>query len=333
MTLVAIKMNVTFSNKPRFSEYKVDQDFNERKNKLVPLMENFLSKHPLFLDSNVNVTFLHSGVSSLVSIIETTEKKSILKIPLSKLNARLEGVFLKAWQDAGVKVPHVLEEGEIGEHPYILMEYIDSETISNTYTQEEMLEKNIYEDLGKLLKKMHQVKSKGFSNIVNKESNPEYPNISSWLAGDSNIQNQMEYVKEHNILNDQRHGSINNVLEIIISTLGDTTESVYCHNDFHEGNIFVTEKSFTVFDPWPCFHHPFTDIARSLILFSKNNMSSISKQFLGGYFVDEKYDEKLLHAFLFLNIALKIPYMHKTSNVKKIKMLQEYLEEKKYLLV
>lgn len=322
---------ITFLNEPKLSKHEVDQDFNERREKLVPLMKDFLMQHPLFFGKNVSVTFLHAGVSSLVSIIETAEQKLILKIPLSSLNSRLEGVFLKAWESVGVKVPHILEEGQIGEHFYVLMEYIDSDTVSSKYTADELLQKNMYEDLGKLLRKMHEVKTEGYSNIVNKKSEPEYSTIASWLAGDSSMQKQVEYVKEHHLLHDKKHGSIDDVFKILISNIGDSKESVYCHNDFGPGNIFATEP-FTVFDPWPCFHHPFMDVTRSLIVSSKEDLSEISKQFLNGYFGDEQYDKKLFHAFLILNITVKLPYMHKTNRTEKIEGLQKYLEETKDLL-
>jgi len=325
-------VSVNFSNEPKLSEHEVDQKFNERRTKLVPLMKNFIAQHFLFSGKKVNVTFLHAGVSSLVSILETSEQKLILKIPLSELNSRLEGVFLKVWENVGVKVPHVLEEGEIGEHFYVLMEYVDSDTLSSKYKREESLEKNVYHDLGKLLRKMHEAKTEGYSNIVNKKSTPEYFSITEWLKGDSNMQTQVEYVKEHKLLDDEKHGSIDDVFKILISTIGDSKESVYCHNDFGGGNVFATEP-FTVFDPWPCFHHPFMDITRSLIIISKGGVGKAGEQFLDGYFGDEKYDKKLFHAFLVLNITAKLPYMHKTKGTEKIEGLQKYLEQTKDLLV
>ncbi len=325
-------MRITFLNKPKLSEHEVDQDFNERRGKLIPLMEEFLIKHPLFVDKNISVTFLHAGVSSLVSIIETSEKKLVLKIPLSRLNSRLEGVFLKAWEDVGVKVPHVLEEGEIGDHFYVLMEYVDSETVSIKYTAKESLEKNVYHDLGKLLRQIHEAKTEGYSNIVNKKSEPEYFSIAEWLKGDISMQTQVEYVKEHKLLDNEKHGSIDDVFNILVSSIGDSKESVYCHNDFGEGNVFATEP-FTVFDPWPCFHHPFMDITRSLILISKGGLGKAGEQFLEGYFGNEEYDKKLFHAFLILNITVKLPYMHKTKGTEKIEGLQKYLEETKHRLV
>lgn len=322
---------IIFLNEPKLSEHEVDQDFNERRIKLVPLMKDFIAQHPLFSDKKVTVTFLHTGVSSLVSIIETSEQKLILKIPLSKLNSRLEGVFLKAYKNVGVKVPHVLEEGEIGEHFYVLMEYIDVDTLSSKYTAQELLEKNVYHDLGKLLRQMHAAKTEGYSNIVNKKSEPEYFSITEWLKDDESMQKQVAYVKEHELLDDETHGSIDDVFKILISSIGNSKESVYCHNDFGGGNVFATEP-FTVFDPWPCFHHPFMDITRSLINISKEDMGTQAEQFLNGYFADENYDKKLFHAFLMLNIVVKLPYMHKTKGTERIKGLQKHLEQTKNIL-
>ncbi len=327
-----ISHKIIFTNAPKLSEHEVDQKFNDRRKKLIPLIEDFLSQHALFKDKEVNVTFLHAGVSSLVSIIETLDKKLILKIPLAIPSSRLEGAFLNAWESAGVKVPHVFEEGPIGEHFYILMEYIDSVTVGVKHNATVKLDKNIYYDLGKLLRKMHEVKSEGYSNIVNKISEPEYLSIAEWLKGDSSMQIQIEYVKEHQLLDDKKHGSIEEVFKILITGIGESKESVYCHNDFGGGNVFATEP-LTVFDPWPCFHHPFMDITRSMILISKEGVGKVGQQFLDGYFGNEKYDKKLFHAFLILNIVVKLPYMHKTKGLEKIEGLQNYLERTRYLLL
>ena len=65
---------ITFTNEPKLSEHEVDQKFNERREKLVPLVRDFIAQHPLFSGKNVNVTFIHAGISSLVSIVETPGK-------------------------------------------------------------------------------------------------------------------------------------------------------------------------------------------------------------------------------------------------------------------
>lgn len=323
---------INFINQPKYSEHEADRDFNERREIFIPKIKEFISIHPLFLNKKVDITFMHSGISSLVSVVEANDIKLVLKIPLSRTNSRLEAVFLNAWKDLGVKVPHIFEEGEIGEQPYTLMEYIDSKTISNAYTKEEMIEKNIYLELGKLLRKMHGAKAQGYSNIVNKKNEPEYSSISEWLNGDANMQTQIEYVKENMLLNADKHGSIDNVFNTLITNIGDSKASVYCHNDFGGGNVFATEP-FTVFDPWPCFHHPFMDVTRSLVhKISNGKLGKTSEQFIEGYFGDEKYDKKLFHAFLFLNITVKLPYMHKTKKMEKIEGLQQFLESTKEYL-
>ncbi len=323
---------VTFINEPKLSEHEVDIKFNERRRKLVPQIRDFIAQHPLFISKKTGVTFLHTGISSLVSIIDTEDKKLILKIPLNEVDSRLEGMFLKAWENVNVKVPHVHEEGQIGDHSYILMEYVDSDTISKKYKDGDPFGDNVYRDLGQLLRGMHKVKTEGYSNIVNKKSSPEYFSITAWLEGDTNMQNQIEYVKEHKLLDDTKHGSIDDVFKILISTIRDSKETVYCHNDFGGSNVFATEP-FTVFDPWPCFHHPFMDVTRSLILISEGELSKVGEQFLDGYFGSENYDKKLFQAFLFLNATVKLPYMHKTKRTNKITNLQKNLEQTRDLLI
>lgn len=315
---------VKFLNEPKLSEHQADADFNQRRLVLLPVLKEFLSGHTLFYDKEVEVTFLHTGVSSLVCIIDSGTNKYVLKIPLSILTSGLEGTFLKAWENVGVHVPHIFEEGNIGNHFYTLMECIPTNTLAEKYSHEELLEKKIYEKLGVLLKKMHQVKTEGYSNIVNDKIHPQYETIATWFSCDTRSKEQFSYVQEKALLDESLHGSIEDVRTIIVSRVGDKKETVYCHNDFHTGNIFNTNP-MTVFDPWPCFHHPYMDIARSIILASKDNVIDITQQFIEGYFAGEDCDRQLLQAFIILNIWVKLPYMHKTGKISTIETLKEYL--------
>jgi len=320
--------NVIFINEPKFSEHEVDFDFNERRKNLIPKLKDLILQHEFFVDKNVEVTFLDTGISSLVSILNTGEKKYIIKIPLSKLTSGLESKFLKAWEGFGVKVPHIFDEGKIGEHFYIIMEYVEAQLLSQKYTPDKLIENKTYKDMGVILRKMHQVKSVGYSNIVNDKIDTEYSNITDWLAGDTRTNEQIAYVREHKILNDIDHGSIEDVLGVIISNVGSEQETVYCHNDFHNGNIFATEP-LTVFDPWPCFHHPYMDIGRSVFFAIRAGGYEAGSKFTEGYFDGEEYDHKLLQAFVTLNIWIKIPHMHKRGEIEDIKALQKYLSETK----
>ncbi len=317
---------ITFLNEPKLSEHEADTNFNERRTALLPVLKDFISNHFLFLSKKVDITFLHAGVSSLVCILDTMEQKYILKVPLSLLTSGLEGSFLKVWEDSGVRVPHVFEEGTLGDHFYVLMEYIEAQTLIQKYSNEELLEKRAYYDLGKMLRKMHATKTEGCSNIVNDKKGPGYQTVAEWLESDTRTKEQFAYVKENQLLNDRDHGSIEEVCRLIISRIGNNKETVYCHNDFHTGNVFATEP-LTVFDPWACFHHPYMDIARSIILASKVGLDEVTKQLVEGYFDGEEYDQVLLRAFITINIWVKLPYMHKTKQIETIEDLRKYLNQ------
>ena len=105
---------ITFLNEPKLSPHDVDQKFNERRISLVHDIKDYISTSTLFKNKQTSITFVEKGVSSLVSIIETDGKKMVLKIPLSLTNSFGEAQFLKVWEQAGVRVPHVIDEGFIG---------------------------------------------------------------------------------------------------------------------------------------------------------------------------------------------------------------------------
>src|SRR3989344_7939285 len=122
--------NIIFKNEPKLSEHEVDSKFNERRITLIPFVKDFISNHDLFKDKGVSVTFAQKGISSLVCIIESLNEKLVLKIHLSVSHSLGEGQFLKVWEQAGVKVPHVIEDGMLNGHAYTLMQYIDAPMLS-----------------------------------------------------------------------------------------------------------------------------------------------------------------------------------------------------------
>ena len=126
-------IKLVFLNEPLYSEHEADTVFNERRKELIPKVATFLEGHQLFSGMQLQVTFLHTGISSFVCIVDTGEKKYILKIPLSILTSGLEGTFLQAWENVGVKVPQVFEEGKVDQYFFILMEYIDINTLNKIY--------------------------------------------------------------------------------------------------------------------------------------------------------------------------------------------------------
>lgn len=315
---------IVFRNEPKLSEHEVDSKFNERRMNLVHFVKDFISSNERFKNKDISVTFADRGISSLISVIETADEKLVLKIPLSIKYSRGEAQFLKVWEESGIKVPRVYEEGELGGHPFTLMEYVDAPILGDVYSNEELIEKKIYLELGRILRVMHTPEAEGYGLVVNGKA--EYPKFSDLLEG-HDMQKRLQYVKENKLLGD-KHGSLDIVTQILIKYF-ENKKSSYCHDDFGPYNMFATNP-ITVFDPNPRFNNGYLDLGRSLCVRIGHGISP--EQLIEGYFGNELYDKKALHASILLNIYMKLPYAHKTKKLKNIKNWQEYLAENKHLL-
>lgn len=320
----SIMMKVIFTNEPRLSEHAVQQKLNERRLNLVSHIREYLSTCALFKNKKVSVTFADTGVASLVSIIEADGEKLVLKIPLILHGSSGEAEFLKVWEQAGVKVPHVFADGVINGHQYCLMEYIDAPRLNEVYSQEEFAEKGIHFEMGQTLRKMHKPEAVGYGSPV--AGKAEFSKFNDWLMSDD-IQERISYVSENNILGGE-HGSISKALEVLRLHVGNNKSS-YCHDDFGATNIFATHP-ITVFDPNPRFNSAYIDLGRSLVFGISGGM--FPAQLVYGYFEDEPYDEKVLHASILLNSYNKLSYWHKTKKYPQIENIQKYLTENKHLL-
>ncbi len=322
---------IILNNQPKLSEHEVDQKFNARRINLIPFVKEFISNHPKFKDKEVQITFAEKGASSLVSIIESSDEKTILKVPLSLAHSLGEAQFLKVWEKAGVKVPHVLEDGMINGHAYTLMEYVDAKILKDVYRKGEMIRKEMYIELGKILRVMHEPEAEGYGRIV--DGKAQYLTFNEWLAGED-VQKHIKYVQENKLLGEE-HGSISFAFEILKEHAEKENKSSYCHDDFGTANIFATEP-LTVVDPNPRFNNGYIDLGRSMIIAIANNSgraeAEIVDQFIEGYFAGKPFDRRALQAAMLLNIYMKFPYQHKTKSLDRMKNLQTYIIQTKHLL-
>ena len=316
---------ITFTNEPKLSEHEVDKDFNATRLNLLPHIRDFISHHERFSGKEVGVTFATKGISSLISFIETANEKLVLKVALSKEYAEGEALFLKVWEEAGVRVPHVLEDGRLGERSYLLMEYIDAPTLKDKYTSEELLEKGIFLEMGRLLRRMHTPEAEGYGRVM--DNKPEYPNFKDWLFG-SFVEGRLKYVEEHNLLSEEC-GDIADAREILLGHVNENTKSRYCHDDFGTNNLFATNP-ITVFDPSPRFNNGYLDLGRSLC----NHIGAglFPTELIEGYFGGAPYNERALHAAIFINAVMKMPYRHERNRLESIQNMQNYLIQNQNLL-
>ncbi|MFA6445889.1 MAG: phosphotransferase [Candidatus Paceibacterota bacterium] len=319
---------IELKNEPKLSEHEADKIYNERRIALVPYIKDFVSKSERWRGKDVSITFVERGVSSLVSIIETGDEKVILKIPLGLNFSDGESIFLRTWEVSGVKVPHVIEDGVLNGHSYILMEYIDAPRLEEIYTDEESLQKNIPEEMGRIFHNMHKPVAEGYGRVM--KGKAEYREFKLWLNG-SQMKTMIDFVEEKKLLTEE-HGSLELARKILLLFIKKEAKSSYCHEDFGASNVFAT-KPFTVFDPNPVFNHAYYDLGRSIVLaMTKDGGNRAVEQLIKGYFDGKPYNKKALQSFILINAYMKFPYWYKTKRTKLIAKLQEYLIKTKHLL-
>jgi fructosamine-3-kinase len=267
----------------------------------------------------VEVTFAHKGVSSLICVIETPEGKVVLKIPLSIANTLGEGTFLRTWEEAGVKVPQVIEEGKIGEHPYLLMEYVDAPLLGEKFNSKELNEKGMYFEIGAILRKMHEPKGEGYGRLL--DGKAEFATFKDYLASE-NMQKRFHTIEEKKLLGEE-HGSLSVACDILLEYVGANTKSSYCHFDFGSSNMFATSP-ITVFDPNPELNNGYMDLGRTVVIRIAND-GIFPQQLVDGYFAGQSYNKKVLQAAILIQSYKKFYYWSQVKKEKGIKNVQEYL--------
>lgn len=315
---------IHFKNSPKLSEHEKDQRDNEKRLLLVPIIEQYLANPERFQGKEMSVNFSETGVSSLVALLETPEEKLVLKIPLASTPIENEGHFLQTWEEYGVSVPHIVEEGDLEGHRYTLMEYIEAPTLSTSHTYSELVEEKKFVDIGQTLRKMHSPQTEGYGRVLNGQA--EYATFADWLQG-TDIQNKITYTRENKLLGE--HEEFLPTAYSLLTNHADTQQhSTLCHNDLAAYNIFDTEP-ITVFDPDPRLNNGYIDLGRSIVIaLAHSGLPETAQQIIEGYFGTEPYDKEVLKASILLNCCIKFPRWHSRenlNNIEKFKQRQQHV--------
>ncbi len=315
---------ITFSNLPKLSPHEVYTPFNERRGALIPHIEKYLNEHPLFRGKDIEVFFPSAGAASLTCILNVSGDKKVLKIPLSpKSFYEQEGSFLRAWENVGVAVPHVIEEGVIDGGHYLLMDFVDAKTLQETYKKGEVIRKEIFVKMGNLLRHMHEAKSEGFGSVKNGKGC--YARFDEWLSDE---------IPRRKISQESTTHDFSRAMTILTTYIGTSSQSSYCHNDFAYQNIFATEP-LTVFDPVPIFNHPYMDLASAIAKAIGRGISDeASTQLIKGYFGDDLVvDRRALQAALVIQSHILFSTWIQTGKDQGIKDVRAYLDKTKEFLI
>ena len=313
-----------FSEEPKLSGVDVDKGNDELRLQLAPKIEELAKTHELFAGKNAKVTFAQHGISSLVAKIETGEDKYVFKTPVSTRPVEGEAMFLKAWEAVGVSVPRIVEEGLIGDRPYLLMDFVDADVLKRAFNNpKEIIEARIYEQMGATLRKMHQVHRDGYGVIRNGQ--PEYATFGEWLDG-KDVSRKTKSVQEMGLLTDDE-GSPAEAIETLRSFAGSNTQGSFCHNDLSLDNIFNTSP-LTIFDPSPALNEGYIDIGKSIVInVAGGGGREVADQLIEGYFgKDGEINEKALRASVILNACFKFERWAKVGKQKQIAIVKDFLK-------
>jgi len=310
---------IIFVNQPTLSDHEIYNSSNKRRVSLLPHIENFLNQHQFFKDKEVNVFFPSVGSASTVCILDVLGIRKVLKIHLSsKSFYEYEGTFLRAWKNVGVNTPQILEEGTIDGSHYILMDFVDAKTLQETYKKGEVIRKEIFVKMGRILQQIHTAKAEGFGSIKNGKGN--YVLFSEWLDNEINS-------RRPNIDEDAEDFSL--AVAVINKFIGSSSESSYCHNDFAYQNIFATEP-LTVFDPIPVLNHPHMDLASAIVKAIGRGISDeASQQLIRGYTSDGSFpiNRAALQAAIIIQGYMSFTLWSQTGKDQGIKDLRAYLDK------
>lgn len=314
---------VVMRNEPKLSEHEVDQKFNEMRLEFISYIKQFVSEHQLFKnESEIGIEFAQAGISSIIAIIETSAGKFVLKIPRDKKFSAGLKLFSSVWSDAGVRVPNIIETGELHGSPYALMEYINAPILADVLHEGRYAEDDPYTEMGQTLRRMHSKKVIGYGFVV--DGKPEFSTVEEWLGGED-MKRRFEYIENHNLLD-----GIETLLEKALTTIKRHSEemgSTYCHTDYGPKNIFAT-RPITVFDPNPKFNNNYYDLGliRLSDIIQGGSCESSTKLF-EGYFAEEECNDRVLHAYTFLVFCIKCPYWHQTKREKELETAKEYFRQ------
>lgn len=326
------KVGITFTNQPRVSSDPKVAENHEERMKLAGAVESFLSGHERFKDKEVDVEFAQDGVASLIAIITTASEKVALKIPFGGRPTSGEAFAFRAWEAEGVSVPRVIENGTFDEgHEYLLMSCIDAPALDKAYaSNDEMVEKGIYAELGEAFGGMHASTGEGFG-AIGEDGKGEFASFVEWIDSPK-MTKDIPYVVDNGLMD---VSIIARARDVLVQYAKEHPTSTICHLDFATNNAFAT-KPVTIFDPAPEFNLPYIDIGKTFVNMTANGEPARAQLF-------EAYekktgtplDKKVAYAATIIMMIRKLAKSHMTGGEKMEKRIERnkaYLADNAHLL-
>lgn len=272
------------------------------------------------------------GESSFVAIISTPEPKFVFKTALYDKFIRDEYTFLIEWAKQGVRVPRIIDSGEINGHFYFIQEFVDAELICDAYKSEELIDNKILFQMGEILRKMHQVKSIGYGGLKDSSLIGEDNSFSEFIEKTFINSHRYKYLIDEGVVDETIQKIFEKSVKLITDTCDEQTTTN--HDDYSIYNAFDTNP-ITIFDSNPTLNHPYYDLAGcSVIMFNiSDDPKPYVAELINGYFGNKlkDFNIELFNAFFVVKAIRKIYVWDKKKRYRKAKLLRDILHESNFL--
>ncbi len=195
-----------------------------------------------------NSSRVEKGYSSQVYKADLGEETIFIRINIDKNIFEAEEIAYKLFEEKGIPVPRIITYQEnppsLG-YPTIIMSKAVGKTIKESNLSEEDIDA-IYEEIGRLLKKIHEIKLDGFGSLIVKD-NELIGKFQSWkqhceFHSEYNTKSLI-YAHENNFITDIEVAKIKEIYQEVNSlNLG---RASFLHRDIHQGHLFVEGPHIT----------------------------------------------------------------------------------------
>lgn len=269
-------------------------------------LENLLS------EKIIKIKDSSKGVDQKVYIIETLSQQYIVKIPKEKIMNYRENFACTKLKNK-IPVPNIIYYSE-----NILIEnYVDGTDFNETkITPKEKTQ--VYFKLGQCLKKINEIKTKGFG-FITKKGKGEFKTLRQSVY--PSLKLNLRKIKNKNILSEKDLKKINVFFQQNDFYLN-STESFLLHFDYEDYNIKIKNNQIAgILDFGDLSSGPKAfDLARMYIKLHKSKML---ESFLKGY---GKVNQKEIIFFSVVATINFIAYFIKKRDTKKIKKYLKLLK-------
>lgn len=261
-------------------------------------------------ETPVKIIDSSNGYDQIVKIIITKDNKYVFKYPRIEKEIIQNQVFAsKKWLDIGIPVPKVLYHNK----DFLIESFISGIQLDRLKATKKQ-KQTIYFQLGKLIKKMHSIKTKGFGQFEgqNKGRYKKLEDYEKWTK--NKLEFTIEFIKEHKLLSIKELALLEDYIKKNVK-LSKKINYVLTHQDLCEEHIYINNGKISgIIDLGDIkSDDPMSDFRR--IAKEKSNQKFLPHVIKG--YAGANKQRINLHRFLL--IMYLIPKLYNRNKLKRLK--------------